>query len=62
MPDAQNAGPQGGSDYLRETTRFDPSAVEGRWMDEWLDSQLNTLSQADRAAVEEALRRQVGGT
>ena len=30
--------------------------------DEWLDSQLNTLSQADRAAVEEALRRQVGGT
>ncbi|MEI6726533.1 MAG: class I tRNA ligase family protein, partial [Actinomycetes bacterium] len=40
MPDAQNAGPQGGSDYLRETTRFDPSAVEGRWMDEWLGSHL----------------------
>jgi TPR repeat protein len=28
--------------------------------DEWLDSQLNSLSPRDRAAVEEALRRQVG--
>ena len=30
--------------------------------DEWLDSQLNALSPRDRTAVEEALRRQVGGS
>ena len=30
--------------------------------DDWLDSQLNALSTRDRAAVEESLRRQVGGT
>ena len=28
------------NDYLRETTRFDPSAVEGRWMDKWLGEHL----------------------
>jgi valyl-tRNA synthetase len=40
MPDAQNAGPQGGIEYLRETTRFEPSAVEGRWMEQWLGDHL----------------------
>ena len=29
--------------------------------DEWLDSQLNSLSVRDRAAVEEAVRRHIGG-
>ena len=31
MTDAQS------TDYLRETTRFEPSAVEQRWMKTWLD-------------------------
>ncbi len=34
MTDAQN------TDYLRETTRFEPAAVEARWMKEWLGSHL----------------------
>jgi valyl-tRNA synthetase len=29
-----------GSDYLRETTRFEPAAVEARWMARWLDERL----------------------
>jgi valyl-tRNA synthetase len=34
MTDAQR------TDYLRETTRFEPAAVEARWMKEWLGSHL----------------------
>ncbi|MCX6364248.1 MAG: valine--tRNA ligase [Actinobacteria bacterium] len=34
MTDAQNA------EYLRDTTRFEPAAVEARWMKEWLESHL----------------------
>ncbi len=30
----------GGSDHLRETTRFEPAAVEARWMARWLDERL----------------------
>ena len=34
MTDAQS------SDYLRDTTRFEPAAVEARWMNEWLESHI----------------------
>jgi len=34
MTDAQS------SDYLRDTTRFEPAAVEARWMKEWLESHI----------------------
>jgi len=34
MSDAQS------SDYLRETTRFEPAVVEARWMQQWLDEHL----------------------
>ncbi len=45
MSDAQNNAPQGGApradnQYLRETTRFEPAAVEARWMNEWLAGHL----------------------
>ncbi|MFA4964538.1 MAG: valine--tRNA ligase [Thermoleophilia bacterium] len=40
MTDAQSATPQGGSDYLRETTRFEPAAVEARLMQQWLGEHL----------------------
>jgi valyl-tRNA synthetase len=38
--DAQNSGASGATDYLRETTRFEPADVEARWMSEWLGSGL----------------------
>jgi valyl-tRNA synthetase len=28
------------NDYLQQTTRFEPAAVEARWMKQWLDEQL----------------------
>ena len=28
------------TDYLRDITRFEPAAVEARWMKEWLESHL----------------------
>ena len=34
MTDAQS------TDYLRDTTRFEPAAVEARWMKEWLDTHI----------------------
>ena len=34
MTDAQS------TDYLRDTTRFEPAAVEARWMKEWLESHI----------------------
>jgi len=34
MTDAQS------TDHLRDTTRFEPAAVEARWMKEWLESHL----------------------
>ncbi len=35
-----SAHPPVGPDYLRETTRFEPGAVEARWTEEWLGSHL----------------------
>ena len=35
-----SARPPVGPDYLRETTRFEPGAVEARWTEEWLGSHL----------------------
>ncbi|HET6496928.1 MAG TPA: valine--tRNA ligase, partial [Thermoleophilia bacterium] len=35
MTDAQNA-----SDHLRETTRFEPAAVEANWTEQWLGARL----------------------
>lgn len=35
MTDAQNA-----SEYLRATTRFEPAAVEARWMERWLEARI----------------------
>jgi len=35
MTDAQST-----ADYLRATTRFEPAAVEARWMNHWLDEHL----------------------
>jgi len=32
--------PSSGTDYLRQTTRFEPAAVEARWMRHWLDEHL----------------------
>ena len=29
-----------GTDYLQQTTRFEPAAVEARWMKHWLDEHL----------------------
>ncbi len=32
--------PSSGTDYLQQTTRFEPAAVEARWMKHWLDEHL----------------------
>jgi len=32
--------PSSGTDYLQQTTRFEPAAVEARWMKEWLESHI----------------------
>ncbi|HEX5642219.1 MAG TPA: valine--tRNA ligase [Thermoleophilia bacterium] len=32
--------PSSGTDYLQQTTRFEPAAVEARWMKRWLDEHL----------------------
>ncbi len=32
--------PSSGTDYLQQTTRFEPAAVEARWMRHWLDEHL----------------------
>jgi valyl-tRNA synthetase len=40
MSDAQKAGRESGTEYLRQTTRFEPAAVEAHWTREWLDTHL----------------------
>ncbi len=40
MSDAEKSGRQDGADYLKQTTRFEPAAVEARWTDEWLASRI----------------------
>ena len=32
--------PSNGTDYLQQTTRFEPAAVEARWMKHWLDEHI----------------------
>ena len=39
-PGGASDRPPRGPEYLRETTRFEPGAVEARWTDEWLGAHL----------------------
>ena len=40
MTDPQSSSQADPQAYLKETTRFEPAAVEARWTAEWLESRI----------------------